>query len=252
VPPSGESVPKYRLGEDFSVGYWSYRVNGRRWRTVLGTDLGAETPDASFLVLDISARNDDKTPSTLPPFKLVDREGREYESSSKGEFMQGAFSLLKSLNPTVSSRGLIVFDVPPGDYVLKASGGFESGKYALVALETVRIDKESTKPDSDVPVQGQSQPSPTAETTPPRALFTPDPEYSDEARKAHLEGVVKFRLAVGTDGLVHDVEPLNHLGLGLDEQALATLSKWRFKPAMREGKPVPKAVTVEFSFKVDQ
>jgi Domain of unknown function (DUF4352) len=110
-------------------------VNGVRWQAKVGS-LGdtVETPDAEFLVIDLSIRNNDRTASTLPPFKLMDAQGREYDESDKGTFMQGAFDLFKKLNPGVSSRGYLVFDVPHGEYALKASGGFESGESTLVDL----------------------------------------------------------------------------------------------------------------------
>jgi hypothetical protein len=84
--------------------------------------------------VDLAIRNNDKSASTLPPMKLLDVAGREYDESSKGIFVERSFGMLKSLNPGVSSRGYVVFDVPPGKYVLKLSGGYTSGENALVEL----------------------------------------------------------------------------------------------------------------------
>ena len=92
-----------------------------------------ETPDAAFLVVDLFIRNNDRTASTMPPLKLVDMEGREYDESST--FVPGSFSVFKKLNPGVSSHGYVVFDVPRGSYKLRLSGGFESGDTALIDLE---------------------------------------------------------------------------------------------------------------------
>jgi hypothetical protein len=121
------------IGEEVTVGYWTYRCNGVRWQDVIFSDFSSmERPDAAFLIIDLSARNNDRTASTLPPPKLIDADGREYDESST--FIPGSFSALKRLNPTVSSRGYVVFDAPRGDYKLKLSGGYESEESALIDL----------------------------------------------------------------------------------------------------------------------
>lgn len=83
---------------------------------------------------------------------------------------------------------------------------------------------------------------------PPRAIFSPDPDYSDEARKAKHQGVVVLNVIVGADGRVHDASVARSLGLGLDEKAKEKVMTWRFEPATREGKPVPVQVSIEVSF----
>ena len=129
------AVTKHKIGETFSVGYWTYICDGTHWQNMIGSGYTAEMPDAAFLVVDLTIRNGDKTSSTLPPLKLVDVEGREYNESSKDIFMEHSFGMLKDVNPGVSSRGYVVFDVPRrGDYALKVSGGFESGEHTLVDL----------------------------------------------------------------------------------------------------------------------
>jgi len=64
----------------------------------------------------------------------VDAAGREYDESSKGIFLDDSFGMLKNLNPGVTSRGNVVFDVPRGKYELKVAGGFTSGKSELIDL----------------------------------------------------------------------------------------------------------------------
>lgn len=91
---------------------------------------------------------------------------------------------------------------------------------------------------------------PASPTTEPIAIATPDATYTDDARRARLEGEVQFRVTVGTDGQLHDIQPLNHLGMGLDEQAVAALQEWRFKPAIKGGKPVPQMITIDMSFRL--
>jgi hypothetical protein len=66
---------------------------------------------------------------------IADAKGCTYDESSRGAFEQGFFSPLQSLNPDVSKRGDVAFDVPPDrQYVLVLSGGFESSKQVYVSL----------------------------------------------------------------------------------------------------------------------
>jgi hypothetical protein len=96
-----------------------------------------EHANADFVVVNVTARNDDTSSSVIPTFKLSDTEGRTYDESSAGMLNQGFFSSLDSLNPGVSKRGNIAFDVPTGrKYSLIVSGGIESGKRAIVVLPT--------------------------------------------------------------------------------------------------------------------
>jgi|HubBroStandDraft_4_1064222.scaffolds.fasta_scaffold17399_2 protein TonB len=84
----------------------------------------------------------------------------------------------------------------------------------------------------------------------PKAIYAPDPEYSEEARKAKFQGTCVLWLIVGPDGKPHDVKVGRTLGLGLDEKALEAVKNWRFDPAMKDGKPVSVAISVEVTFRL--
>ena len=125
----------HHMNETVNVGYWSYTVTRVRWGNTMGPSFAPEHADAKFLQVYITIRNNDRTPSTLAPLKLVDPEGREYAESSKGALMRGSFDILKELNPGVTSNGFVLFDVPFGTYQLLLSGGFENSETARVQLE---------------------------------------------------------------------------------------------------------------------
>jgi periplasmic protein TonB len=72
----------------------------------------------------------------------------------------------------------------------------------------------------------------------PVAIYYPEPEYSDEARRARLQGTVIVELVVDPSGHTRNFKVIQSLGLGLDEQALKTVATWRFKPGLKDGKPV--------------
>lgn len=84
----------------------------------------------------------------------------------------------------------------------------------------------------------------------PRALDTPDPEYSEEARKAKYQGVCILWLIVGPDGKPRDVKVARSLGMGLDQKAIEAVKKWTFEPAMKDGKPVAVQINVEVNFRL--
>jgi periplasmic protein TonB len=84
----------------------------------------------------------------------------------------------------------------------------------------------------------------------PRPVFTPDPEYSEEARKAKYQGTCVLWLIVGPDGKPRDIKVSRTLGLGLDEKAIEAVKQWKFEPAMKDGKPVAVQINVEVSFRL--
>jgi TonB family protein len=82
----------------------------------------------------------------------------------------------------------------------------------------------------------------------PRVLFKPQPEYSDDARKARAQGTVELLIIVNPDGTVDFQEVRKRLGYGLDQKAIDAVRKWRFEPGKRDGKPVATWVQVEVNF----
>jgi TonB family protein len=84
----------------------------------------------------------------------------------------------------------------------------------------------------------------------PRALYAPDPEYSEEARKAKYQGTVVLWLIVGPDGRPRDIRVSRSVGMGLDEKAIDAVRTWKFEPARKDGQPVAVQINVEVSFRL--
>jgi TonB family protein len=84
----------------------------------------------------------------------------------------------------------------------------------------------------------------------PRPIYDPDPEYSEEARKAKYQGTVLLWVVVGPDGKPHDIRVQRSLGMGLDEKAIEAVRQWKFEPSMKDGHPVAVQVNVEVSFRL--
>jgi len=84
----------------------------------------------------------------------------------------------------------------------------------------------------------------------PRILYAPDPEYSEEARKAKYQGTVVLWVVVGPDGRPRDIRIQRSLGLGLDEKAMEAVRTWKFDPARKDGQPVAVQINVEVNFRL--
>ena len=84
----------------------------------------------------------------------------------------------------------------------------------------------------------------------PVVLFAPEPEFSEEARKAKVAGNVLVYLQVDTSGHPTHVRVIRGIGLGLDEKALEAVRQYKFKPAMENGHPVTVEMNVEVNFQI--
>jgi TonB family protein len=84
--------------------------------------------------------------------------------------------------------------------------------------------------------------------TAPKVIYQVDPEFSEEARRAKHYGTVILVVDVDATGRAVNVRVARSLGLGLDEKAVEAVSRWRFRPGMRSGKPVTVPATIEVNF----
>ena len=83
------------------------------------------------------------------------------------------------------------------------------------------------------------------------ALNSVEAEFSDEARRAKYQGVCLVSLIVDAQANPQNPRVVRALGMGLDEKALEAVRKYKFKPAMKDGKtPVPVMITVEVNFRI--
>ncbi len=84
----------------------------------------------------------------------------------------------------------------------------------------------------------------------PMLIRKAEPAYSDEARQAGVEGTVVLSVVVDEQGMPTQLRVLRPLGHGLDEKAIEALQQWRFKPGMKENKPVRVQATIEVNFRL--
>jgi TonB family protein len=84
----------------------------------------------------------------------------------------------------------------------------------------------------------------------PRALYTPEPKYSRNARNQKIEGTVTLSMIIGTDGKPHDVKLVKSLEPSLDAIAIEGVKKWKFAPATKDGRPVAVEMRLDVDFKL--
>ena len=84
----------------------------------------------------------------------------------------------------------------------------------------------------------------------PKLLYKQEPEYTEEARAAKYQGTTILKVEVGIDGLAHNIQVSRGIGLGLDEMAIDAVTRWKFKPASKDGQVVPVLATIEVNFRL--
>jgi periplasmic protein TonB len=82
----------------------------------------------------------------------------------------------------------------------------------------------------------------------PQPIATPDPDYTEEARRAKTQGTCILWMIVDADGHPRDVRVVRGLGFGLDAKAIDAVKQWRFQPALKDGKAVNVQISVEVAF----
>ena len=131
-----QSQSGHTTGENVKVGYMEYKVFDS-WFTNQLSDKGYPNtpPDAQYLFVDVQMQNDDKEQRSVPEFKLVDENNAEYGATDKAWGLEGSVGVFQDLNPGVSKRGFVIFDVPQNHkYKLKVSGGYWATDEALIDL----------------------------------------------------------------------------------------------------------------------
>jgi TonB family protein len=79
---------------------------------------------------------------------------------------------------------------------------------------------------------------------------SPEAEFSDEARRNKYQGICLIAMIVDARGYPQNPRVIRSLGMGLDEKALEAVQRYRFRPAMKDGKPVAAMISVQVDFRL--
>jgi TonB family protein len=88
----------------------------------------------------------------------------------------------------------------------------------------------------------------TKDIKPPKAKSSPDPAYPELPPYTEPNGIVEMLVGIDTKGHVELVHVLRGSNAAFESSAVATVKKWRFSPAKKDGKAVPVQITVEMRF----
>ena len=86
--------------------------------------------------------------------------------------------------------------------------------------------------------------------TAPLVLWKIEPEYTEEARRARIQGTVILRIEVDASGRARNITVRQSLGLGLDQRAVEAVTQWKFRPGYAGGRPVVTTALVEVNFRL--
>jgi TonB family protein len=117
----------------------------------------------------------------------------------------------------------------------------------LLLAASVAQDSASSRNIPFVSCRGNNSDAPDCITA-PRAMYSPDPEYPKQERKAGHQGIVVLWLVVGTEGVPRDVRVVRPLSPEFDEAAVNAVNNWKFSPATKYGKPVAVQINVRVNF----
>jgi protein TonB len=84
----------------------------------------------------------------------------------------------------------------------------------------------------------------------PRIVERVEPQYTEMARRARLEGTVIVEAVIDETGHVVNVKVLKGLPMGLDKAAVDAVSRWRFEPATLHGRAVKVFYSLTVNFRV--
>ena len=123
------------------------------------------------------------------------------------------------------------------------------------------IPKPESQPEAETsqasnipnsPPTNAETPTPPNEITMPTLISQAPAEYSEEARRNKLNGIVRLVLTVDEVGNPQNVMVAKSLGMGLDESAVDAVKHYKFHPAVdqRTGKPVPAQMSVNVDFRL--
>ncbi len=87
-----------------------------------------------------------------------------------------------------------------------------------------------------------------SEVKPPEVISRVVAKYTDEARRAGIQGTVVLAVAIDRNGRARDIQVERGIDAGLDDEAVKAVRQWRFRPGEQDGRPVRVNVHVEVTF----
>jgi TonB family protein len=135
-----------------------------------------------------------------------------------------------------------------GDIAQHASPEFRRSDDNTTDDEIAHVSTPSSRPAGGNVQDAAAARDKEGTVLPPRPTYTPEPEFSEQARHAKFQGAVVLQIVVNKKGDVVRVRLERALGMGLDQNAMEGVEHWRFSPATRNGQPVAVVMNIEVAF----
>jgi len=134
----------YQMGEKATAGPLTYTVIESVWRSQLGSGFNIRVPERRFLLMTVSVSNHASHDISVPLLTMENQNGQSFTESNNGEGVDNWFGLLRTIGPSQTQQGKILFDAPLSSYRLRLTDGgeTETGKYAWVNIP-LRLDGDS-------------------------------------------------------------------------------------------------------------
>jgi TonB family protein len=190
--------------------------------------------EKKFAVADHIAFDDDLTRFHLTRDALVPGDSLRAAAATIGADLL----IIGTLDKRGNSYFLQITPVRVSDSKTLAplSANFESTEFFESMLTPLPADAPRLKR----PGSGYSMPS---------CIHCPDPTYTDPARQAKVNGTSIFEVLISTSGEAAQLQPVKMLGYGLDEKTFEAIKRWKFRPATKDGSPLPVVVPIEVTFR---
>lgn len=146
------------MGAPVTVGALTYTVVDSQWAESLNGATGQRLPKNRFLMLDLSVTNNSGVEVGVPLLSLVDAGGKEYREEDKGDGLAQWFGLLRTVQPSQTEHGRVLFDVPQAGYKLRLSSGGDVEKESTTFVEIpLRVEAPPVKGVDPVATPGEAK-----------------------------------------------------------------------------------------------
>ena len=164
-------------------------------------------------------------------------------------FFTGEAGVEIELSPTMSAIGSVEFSFQSSELLYRFGLNFHQAPALKiqndVTPEIRRTDTASSPLATRLAgIDSDSEPG----VTPPDYKFRVEPVYPIIAKNAKIEGEVALEAIINEQGLPLDIVALTNLGFGLEEAAIEALKETTFYPAIKDGRLIPKRVTLRYRF----
>lgn len=126
-----------KMGETATLGSMAYTVTEAEWLDQLGEGSAAEArlPKNRFLAVRMSVTNGGARTYAIPNAELIDSRGDAHPELVDASGLADWFGALRTIEPTQTEHGRIIFDVPIGTYKLKVTEDAEDGRAQAALIE---------------------------------------------------------------------------------------------------------------------